>query len=79
MFGRYTQETFLPASLLGLVTALLACTPVFVRADGPKDLGSVLAANSNLSTYYNLIKTYPDILLQLPNYAGVTVSLLPLP
>ncbi|KAK4186323.1 FAS1 domain-containing protein [Podospora australis] len=38
-----------------------------------KALGAVLAGQQDLSTYYSLIKQYPDILLQLPNFAGVTL------
>ncbi|KAL0764943.1 hypothetical protein CaCOL14_012749 [Colletotrichum acutatum] len=37
------------------------------------DLGSVLQSQSNLSTYYNLIKKYPEVILKLPNYDGVTI------
>ncbi|KAK0726872.1 fasciclin domain-containing protein, partial [Lasiosphaeria miniovina] len=39
----------------------------------PQDLGTVLSSHKNISTYYGLVKQYPDILLQLPNYAGVTL------
>jgi transforming growth factor-beta-induced protein len=38
-----------------------------------KDLGSVLASNKNLTTFYGLVKKYPDILLQLPGLDGVTI------
>ncbi|GJC97703.1 fasciclin domain-containing protein [Colletotrichum higginsianum] len=38
------------------------------------DLGSVLQSKSNLSTYYNLIKKYPEVILKLPSYDGVTAS-----
>ncbi|WQF82641.1 Putative FAS1 domain-containing protein [Colletotrichum destructivum] len=37
------------------------------------DLGSVLQSKSNLSTYYNLIKKYPEVILKLPSYDGVTI------
>ncbi|KAK1480099.1 fasciclin domain-containing protein [Colletotrichum cuscutae] len=43
-----------------------------VAAQGD-DLGSVLQSQSNLSTYYNLIKKYPEVILKLPNYDGVTI------
>ncbi|KAK1533184.1 fasciclin domain-containing protein [Colletotrichum paranaense] len=48
-----------------------------VAAQGD-DLGSVLQSQSNLSTYYNLIKSnfqqkYPEVILKLPNYDGVTI------
>ncbi|OAQ85033.1 fasciclin domain-containing protein [Purpureocillium lilacinum] len=57
-------------ALLGLVGL---CATVVVADDGGKDLGSVLAGNKNLTKYYDLIKKYPDILLQLPSYQGVTI------
>lgn len=44
-----------------------------VWADDKRDLGSVLAGNKDLSKFYDLIKKFPDILLQLPNYSGVTI------
>ncbi|KAJ9155328.1 Fasciclin-domain-containing protein [Pleurostoma richardsiae] len=61
----------LPSALLGLVAALAG--PAVVRADDTKDLGTILSGNKDLSTYYTLIQKYPNILLQLPNYAGVTI------
>ncbi|KAK2592143.1 hypothetical protein QQS21_010151 [Conoideocrella luteorostrata] len=54
---------------LGLVAVAAS-----VLADDRKDLGSVLAGNKDLSKFYDLIKKYPDILLQLPNYSGVTIA-----
>lgn len=81
----------LSRTLAGL--ASLASLALADDYDSPKDLGSVLASNKNLTTYYELIKVccpppvmsitrsliacsqkYPDILLQLPSYVGVTVS-----
>ncbi|GFP57347.1 hypothetical protein ACSS6W_010373 [Trichoderma asperelloides] len=53
--------------------ASIASAKVVSTATAPQDLGSVLASNKDLSTYYELIQKYPDILLQLPNYAGVTI------
>ncbi|EHK18879.1 uncharacterized protein TRIVIDRAFT_172511 [Trichoderma virens Gv29-8] len=58
----------LSKSLLALATLLVSS----VSAD-PRDLGTVLAGNKDLSTYYSLIQKYPDVLLQLPSYAGVTI------
>ncbi|KAJ4857264.1 fasciclin domain-containing protein [Trichoderma breve] len=55
-------------SLLALATLLVSG----VSAD-PRDLGTVLAGNKDLSTFYSLIQKYPDVLLQLPSYAGVTI------
>lgn len=47
---------------------------VGVNAQGTiTDLGSLLAAQKNLTTFYSLIQKYPDILLQLPSYSGVTI------
>ncbi|KAE8450265.1 hypothetical protein EG329_006693 [Mollisiaceae sp. DMI_Dod_QoI] len=37
------------------------------------DLGSLLAGQKNLTTFYSLIQKYPEILLQLPSYSGVTI------
>ncbi|KAH8886397.1 Fasciclin-domain-containing protein [Thozetella sp. PMI_491] len=73
MLRRHLQDLSLPASVLGLLTALLVGTPRGVQGAvaATGDLGTVLASKSNLSTYTDLVKTYPDILLQLPNYAGI--------
>lgn len=82
------SKTFLTLAAL-LVSA--------VSAD-PRELGTVLAGNKDLSTYYSLIKVrcqyhellrqlfgvctnlfrqkYPEVLLQLPSYAGVTVRVI---
>ncbi|KAM0255813.1 hypothetical protein ACHAQJ_005400 [Trichoderma viride] len=56
---------------LSAVATILAS--VVSAATTPQDLGSVLASNKDLSTYYALIQKYPDVLLQLPSYAGVTI------
>ncbi|RFU80473.1 fasciclin domain-containing [Trichoderma arundinaceum] len=65
--------------LFALATLLASAMSAATK---PQDLGSVLARNKDLSTYYALIQStdanaplqkYPDILLQLPNYAGVTI------
>ncbi|POR34241.1 Transforming growth factor-beta-induced protein ig-h3 [Tolypocladium paradoxum] len=62
-------------ALLGLAGAFASVA----LADDKTDLGSVLGANKNLTKYYDLIKAsrwcrkYPDILLQLPSYNGVTI------
>jgi transforming growth factor-beta-induced protein len=37
------------------------------------DLGTTLSSQPNLTTFYGLIQKYPDILLQLPSYNGVTI------
>ncbi|KAJ6446820.1 fasciclin domain-containing protein [Purpureocillium lavendulum] len=58
---------------LGLLAGLCATVVVADGGAGGKDLGSVLAGNKNLTKYYDLIKKYPDILLQLPSYQGVTI------
>ncbi|KAK1764132.1 Fasciclin-domain-containing protein [Phialemonium atrogriseum] len=62
-----------PAPLLGLLAIILLCATDAVGAASTRDLGSVLADHKDLSTYYNLVKEYPDILLQLPSYSGVTI------
>ncbi|UKZ71886.1 uncharacterized protein TrAtP1_012830 [Trichoderma atroviride] len=60
---------------LAVVATLLASvsSAKVASKDMEQDLGTVLANNKDLSTYYELIQKYPDILLQLPNYAGVTI------
>ncbi|PTB76735.1 FAS1 domain-containing protein [Trichoderma longibrachiatum ATCC 18648] len=58
----------LSKSFLTLAALLVSA----VSAD-PRELGTVLAGNKDLSTYYSLIKKYPEVLLQLPSYAGVTI------
>lgn len=56
-------------------TALsLSVLAVGVWADDKKDLGAVLAGNKDLSKFYDLIKKFPDVLLELPNYSGVTIA-----
>jgi len=58
----------LVAGALGLlVTSTSAQTGTIL------DLGSLLAGQKNLTTFYSLIQKYPDILLQLPSYSGVTI------
>lgn len=37
------------------------------------DLGTLLSGQKNLTTFYGLIQKYPQILLQLPSYQGVTI------
>jgi transforming growth factor-beta-induced protein len=56
------------------LASLVALAEAVSNENLPMDLGSVLGRHPKLSTYYKLIKKYPDILLQLPNYKGVTVS-----
>ncbi|KAG8408679.1 hypothetical protein J3459_010868 [Metarhizium acridum] len=51
----------------------LAALVAAAMADDNKDLGSVLAANKNLTKFYELIKKYPDVLLELPSDNGVTI------
>ncbi|KAK1622097.1 fasciclin domain-containing protein [Colletotrichum phormii] len=55
-------------------TGLLGLSFLFEHVAAQEDdLGSVLQSQSNLSTYYNLIKKYPEVILKLPNYDGVTI------
>ncbi|KAK2033827.1 fasciclin domain-containing protein [Colletotrichum zoysiae] len=56
-----------PAGLLGLLSLI---DGIDAQQD---DLGKVLESQSNLSTYFNLIKKYPEIILKLPSYEGVTI------
>ncbi|KAK0662119.1 FAS1 domain-containing protein [Cercophora samala] len=57
-----------------LPTAILAIVSVFGSAEVVKaaDLDSVLAGQTNLTTFRELIKDYPDIFAKLPS--GVTVA-----
>ncbi|KAK3331370.1 FAS1 domain-containing protein [Apodospora peruviana] len=72
----------LPASLLALLAVLPTSTSAWspwaavqpeVRQTTVKPLNEVLAGEKKLQTYYALVKEYPDILLQLPSYDGVTL------
>ncbi|CAG7560742.1 unnamed protein product [Fusarium equiseti] len=61
-----------------LIRALAGIASLFTLAEAtdttqPMDLGSVLGRHPKLSTYYKLIRKFPDILLQLPSYDGVTI------
>ncbi|KAF9875194.1 fasciclin domain-containing protein [Colletotrichum karsti] len=56
------------ASIISI--GVLALSGVVAQKD---DLGTVLQSNKDLSTYYNLIKKYPEVLFKLPNYEGVTI------
>ncbi|RBR26513.1 uncharacterized protein FIESC28_00699 [Fusarium coffeatum] len=61
-----------------LIRALVGIASLFALAEAsdttqPMDLGSVLGRHPKLSTYYKLIQKFPDILLQLPSYDGVTI------
>ncbi|KAK8071684.1 hypothetical protein PG996_005032 [Apiospora saccharicola] len=62
--------------LLGAVT-LLMCSVfsagVAGQAGKTMDLGTVLAGEKNLTTFYDLIRKFPELLLQLPNLNGVTI------
>ncbi|KAM7189950.1 FAS1 domain containing protein [Rhypophila sp. PSN 637] len=66
----------LPTSLLALLAVLPVGTAWSIfepRQSKEKPLNQVLASQKSLSTYYELVKQYPDILLQLPSYSGVTL------
>ncbi|KAM0439543.1 hypothetical protein ACHAPT_000634 [Fusarium lateritium] len=51
--------------------SIVAC--VEAAAAAPKDLGTVLRNHPKLTSYYKLIQKYPEILMQLPSYKGVTI------
>ncbi|EPE26712.1 FAS1 [Glarea lozoyensis ATCC 20868] len=57
------------------LAAALGCLVPDVRAQtgSLKDLGSLLASQKNLTTFYSLIQKYPQILFQLPSQDGVTI------
>ncbi|OIW31278.1 Fasciclin-domain-containing protein [Coniochaeta ligniaria NRRL 30616] len=60
-------------SFSGVAAVLLSLSLRSVAADGSQDLGTVLDGIKELSTYKDLLKQYPDILLQLPSFAGITI------
>ncbi|KAK8123072.1 Fasciclin domain-containing protein [Apiospora sp. TS-2023a] len=57
--------------------ALLMCSVfsagVAGQAGKTMDLGTVLAGEKNLTTFNDLIRKFPELLLQLPNLNGVTI------
>ncbi|KAI9172282.1 Fasciclin-like arabinogalactan protein [Paramyrothecium foliicola] len=60
----------------GLFLGLLAFNPCVLgqgEGNGANDLGSVLASTKNLTTFNDLLRKYPEILLQLPGLDGVTI------
>ncbi|KAK6081529.1 fasciclin domain-containing protein [Seiridium cupressi] len=62
--------------IIRLVPFILLLSPIFIVASAAEDLpdlGTVLAGQSELSTYYELIKKYPEILLQLPTTGRITI------
>ncbi|KAK8104803.1 uncharacterized protein PG998_011836 [Apiospora kogelbergensis] len=67
------------SSLLRLfaIVSLLVCsiysTGVTAQEGKPLGLGAVLAGEKNLTTFYNLIQKFPDLLLQLPSLNGITI------
>ncbi|KAK4172305.1 FAS1 domain-containing protein [Triangularia setosa] len=64
----FRSASRLPTAFLAIISAL-GCVPAAVRA---ADLDSVLAGQTNLTTFRELVKDYPDIFAQLPS--GVTVA-----
>ncbi|KAK8061688.1 hypothetical protein PG994_008054 [Apiospora phragmitis] len=58
------------------VVSLLMCSIFSTGAAGQAGktpgLGEVLAGEKNLTTFYDLIRKFPELLLQLPNLSGVT-------
>ncbi|KAM4065340.1 fasciclin domain-containing protein [Hirsutella rhossiliensis] len=62
-----------PKMLSGLAAGLFLLLPFVAAAGEQQDLGSVLEASQDLSKFYDLLKKYPEILLQLPSYTGVTI------
>ncbi|KAM0281475.1 hypothetical protein ACHAQH_003505 [Verticillium albo-atrum] len=64
----------LPAGVAAIATCLaLMSTPIVVAQKQDEDLGAVLSSQKNLSTFYGLLKDYPEILLKLPSEDGVTI------
>ncbi|KAK4203354.1 Fasciclin domain-containing protein [Triangularia verruculosa] len=64
----FGSTSSLPATLLAVI-AIFGCVPAAVRA---ADLDSVLAGQTNLTTFRELVKDHPDIFAKLPT--GVTVA-----
>lgn len=69
---------FLPLKWVGLTTTLFLTLSsrawAETAATGDQDLGTVMSGLSDVSTFYGLLLQYPKIMLQLPNYGGITVS-----
>ncbi|CRK19993.1 hypothetical protein BN1723_012009 [Verticillium longisporum] len=62
------------AGLIALVACLaLSSTHIAAAQTEDEDLGAVLSSQKNLSTFYGLIKEYPDVLLKLPSQDGMTI------
>ncbi|KAM0669198.1 hypothetical protein ACQRIU_002760 [Beauveria bassiana] len=59
--------------MVRIVAWPLALFTAAALAASSDDLGSVLQRQHNLTTFYDLIKNNSDVLLQLPNYNGVTI------
>ncbi|KAK4683386.1 hypothetical protein QC764_0028910 [Podospora pseudoanserina] len=58
----------LPTALLAIIAAL-GCAPMAARA---ADLESVLAGQTNMTTFRELVKDHPDIFTKLPS--GITIA-----
>lgn len=63
----------LPLSWSSLMTAILTLAWRTTAQTDVPDLGTLLAGQKDLSIYYGLLQQYPKIMLQLPNYGGITV------
>lgn len=63
-FSKLISATMMPSGLRSILVggvaavlgAVLLASPATAQGSAPQDLGSVLASQQNLSTYYNLIK-----------------------
>lgn len=68
---------FLPLKWVGLTTTLFLTLSsrawAETAATGDQDLGTVMSGLSDVSTFYGLLLQYPKIMLQLPNYGGITI------
>ncbi|KAK8852228.1 fasciclin domain-containing protein [Apiospora arundinis] len=60
-------------SIVSLLVCSIFSTGATAQGGKPLGLGAVLAGEKNLTTFYNLIQKFPDLLLQLPSLNGITI------
>ncbi|KUI69765.1 hypothetical protein VM1G_04841 [Cytospora mali] len=66
-------ETSQIRTALGALVSLLSCLSVVAQSGLLNDLDHVLSGRQDLSTFRDMLSRYPHVLLDLPNYAGVTI------
>ncbi|KAM5346777.1 hypothetical protein ACJ41O_009782 [Fusarium nematophilum] len=56
-----------------ILVGLVGMVALVEAVEAVQDLGATLRKHEKLSTYYKLIQKYPEVLLQMPSYRGVTI------